>query len=77
VTTGPYRRIRHPLYFGEIIHIFGVVILAATPAALYLFIVAVALQAIRAKIEERKFLASVPAYAEFKRNTGFLWPRFF
>lgn len=77
VTTGPYRRIRHPLYFGEIIHIFGVVILAATPAALYLFIVAVALQAIRAKIEERKFLANVPAYAEFKRNTGFLWPRFF
>jgi protein-S-isoprenylcysteine O-methyltransferase Ste14 len=77
VTTGPYRRIRHPLYFGEIIHIFGVVILAATPAALYLFIGAVALQAIRAKIEERKFLASVPAYAEFKRNTGFLWPRFF
>jgi protein-S-isoprenylcysteine O-methyltransferase Ste14 len=77
VTTGPYRRIRHPLYFGEIIHIFGVAILAATPAALYLFVFAVALQAIRAKIEERKFLAAVPEYAEFRRNTGFLWPRLF
>jgi protein-S-isoprenylcysteine O-methyltransferase Ste14 len=77
VTTGPYSRIRHPLYFGEIIHIFGVAILAATPAALALFVVAVILQAIRAKIEERKFLATVPAYAEFKRNTGFLWPRLF
>lgn len=77
VTTGPYRRIRHPLYVGEIIHVFGVVILAATPAALYLFAIAVTLQAVRAKIEERKFLASVPAYAEFRRNTGFLWPKLF
>ena len=75
VTSGPYRRIRHPLYFGEIVHVFGIAILAATPAALYLFVVAVALQAIRAKIEERKFLATVPAYAEFRRNTGFLWPK--
>ena len=77
VTSGPYRRIRHPLYFGEIIHILGIAILAATPAALYLFVVAVALQAVRAKIEERKFLATVPEYAEFQRNTGFLWPKLF
>lgn len=77
VTTGPYKRIRHPLYFGEIIHIFGVAILAATPAAMALFVVAVILQAIRARIEERKFMASVPEYAAFRSNTGFLWPRFF
>lgn len=77
VTTGPYSRIRHPLYFGEIIHIFGIAILAATPAALWLFVVAVALQAVRAKIEERKFLATVPEYAAFRDQTGFLWPRLF
>jgi protein-S-isoprenylcysteine O-methyltransferase Ste14 len=77
VTTGPYKRIRHPLYFGEIIHVFGIAILAATPVALLLFVVAVALQAVRAKIEERKFLATVPEYAGFKRRTGFLWPKFF
>lgn len=75
VTTGPYSRIRHPLYFGEIIHIFGIAILAATPAALVLFVIAVALQAVRAKIEERKFHATVPEYAEFARRTGFLWPK--
>jgi len=75
VTTGPYSRIRHPLYFGEIIHVFGIAILAATPVALVLFVAAVALQAIRAKIEERKFLATVPEYADFRARTGFLWPR--
>lgn len=77
VTTGPYRRIRHPLYFGEIVHMLGVAILAATPAALLLYAVAVGLQAVRAKIEERKFLATVPAYAAFRRQTGFLWPKLF
>jgi protein-S-isoprenylcysteine O-methyltransferase Ste14 len=77
VTTGPYRRIRHPLYFGEIIHVLGIAILAATPAALVLFAVAVIMQAIRAKIEERKFLGSVPEYARFKAQTGFLWPKLF
>lgn len=75
VTSGPYRRIRHPLYFGEIIHILGIAILAATPVALALFVVAVALQAVRAKIEERKFLATVPEYAAFRAQTGFLWPK--
>jgi protein-S-isoprenylcysteine O-methyltransferase Ste14 len=77
VTTGPYSRIRHPLYFGEIIHVFGIALLAATPAALYLFVVAVALQVVRARIEEQKFLANVPEYAEFRSNTGFLWPKVF
>ena len=77
VTSGPYRRIRHPLYVGEIVHVSGIALLAATPAALYLLVLAVALQAVRAKIEERKFLASVPEYAEFRRNTGFLWPKVF
>ena len=75
VTSGPYRRIRHPLYVGEIIHVFGISILSATPAGLYLFALAVALQVMRAKIEERKFMASVPEYAEFRRRTGFLWPK--
>jgi protein-S-isoprenylcysteine O-methyltransferase Ste14 len=75
VTSGPYRRIRHPLYVGEIIHIFGLSILAATPAAFCLFAFAVSLQVVRAKIEERKFLNAVPEYAEFRRRTGFLWPK--
>jgi protein-S-isoprenylcysteine O-methyltransferase Ste14 len=77
VTTGPYSRIRHPLYFGEIIHILGIAILAATPVALALFVIAVALQAVRAKIEERKFRATVPEYSAFARRTGFLWPKLF
>jgi len=75
VTTGLYRRIRHPLYMSEIIHIFGLAILSASPVGLGLFVIAVAMQVVRAKIEEKKFLQTVPEYAGFKSNTGFLWPK--
>lgn len=75
VTSGPYGRIRHPLYVGEIVHIFGIAILSATPAGLYLFVLAVVMQVGRAKMEERKFLRTLPEYATYMERTGFLWPR--
>jgi protein-S-isoprenylcysteine O-methyltransferase Ste14 len=76
VKNGPYRWARHPLYAGEIIHILGIAILSGKPAGLYLFIFAVTLQIIRAKIEERKFLRNLPEYKAYRDSTGFLWPRF-
>lgn len=75
VTDGPYARIRHPLYLGEIIHILGIAILSTKPVALWLFVGSVILQVVRAKIEEHKFLHSLPEYAAYKSRTGFLWPR--
>ncbi len=75
VTSGLYRRIRHPLYMSEIIHVFGIAVLSSTPVGLWLFVIAVAMQVARAKIEERKFLRTVPEYAAFKNRTGFLWPK--
>lgn len=75
VTSGLYRRIRHPLYMSEIIHVFGLAILSGTPVGLWLFVIAVAMQVVRAKIEERKFLQTMLEYAEFQAKTGFLWPK--
>ena len=75
VTGGPYRWARHPLYAGEIVHILGIAILSGTPFGLYLFVLAVTLQVTRAKIEERKFLRTVPEYRAYRDSTGFLWPR--
>ncbi|MGA1843117.1 MAG: methyltransferase family protein [bacterium] len=75
VTSGMYHRIRHPLYMSEITHAFGTSILAAHPVALGIFLITLVLEIIRAKIEEHKFLRVVPAYAEYKKRTGFLWPK--
>jgi protein-S-isoprenylcysteine O-methyltransferase Ste14 len=48
VTSGPYARIRHPLYLGEITHILGMAILSGTPVGLYSFVFAVVMQVARA-----------------------------
>jgi len=58
------------------LHVFGIAILSGTPAGLYLFAFAVALQVLRARIEERKFLKTLPEYRGYMAETGFLWPRF-
>ncbi|MGA1871102.1 MAG: methyltransferase family protein [bacterium] len=76
VTTGMYRRIRHPLYMSEMLHAFGTAILASHSVALVIFLIAFTMEMIRAKIEERKFLRLIPEYAEYKKRTGFLWPKF-
>jgi protein-S-isoprenylcysteine O-methyltransferase Ste14 len=75
VRSGPYRWVRHPLYFGEIVHVLGIAILSGTPAGLVLFVVSVGLQVVRARIEERKFLSTLPEYRGYMAQTGFLWPR--
>lgn len=75
VRTGLYRKIRHPLYMAEIIHGLSIATLSASPVGLWLFVIVLAMQVVRAKIEEHKFLQTIPEYSEFKNNTGFLWPK--
>ncbi len=76
VTTGMYRHIRHPLYMSEIIHALGTTILFLHPVSVAIFIITLILEIIRAKFEEHKFLKLIPAYADYKKRTGFLWPKF-
>jgi protein-S-isoprenylcysteine O-methyltransferase Ste14 len=75
VTSGLYRYIRHPLYLAEIVQGFGTAILTVHPIGLGIFVVTTIMQIVRAKVEERKLLLLVPAYADYMRRTGFLWPK--
>jgi protein-S-isoprenylcysteine O-methyltransferase Ste14 len=75
VTAGLYRTIRHPLYMAEIIQGFGIAVLTVHPIGLGVYAITVILQVVRARVEERKLLRRVPAYAEYMRSTGFLWPK--
>jgi protein-S-isoprenylcysteine O-methyltransferase Ste14 len=75
VTTGLYRYIRHPLYMAEIVQGFGTAILTVHPLGLGIFVITTIMQIVRAKVEERKLLLLVPAYAHYMRTTGFLWPK--
>ena len=58
----------------EIVPVLLCAILYGRSAGFDLFTVAVALQAAQVKIEERNLLQTVPEYAAYRENSGFLSP---
>lgn len=74
VTSGPYRWARHPLYAGETITIIGLVIAVATPFTVAVFLIGLALQVWRAKVEEQSLTAAFPEYREYAARTPMLIP---
>jgi protein-S-isoprenylcysteine O-methyltransferase Ste14 len=74
-TSGLYRFVRHPLYLGEMIAVWGYVLAWPAPWSVACALLFTALQSWRAKVEERRLLAHHPAYAEYRERAGFLWPK--
>lgn len=74
---GLYKYIRHPLYTGEILALWGM----ALSFPCWWRIVGAALftlfQLSRAKVEERKLERYFPDYAQYRRETGFVLPKLF
>jgi protein-S-isoprenylcysteine O-methyltransferase Ste14 len=74
-TSGLYRWVRHPLYLGEMVAVWGYVLAWSAPWAIACALVFTALQSWRAKVEERRLLSHHPAYAAYQARTGFLFPK--
>jgi protein-S-isoprenylcysteine O-methyltransferase Ste14 len=77
VRNGPYRWVRHPMYLAHFLIFFCVLIQRFAPLTLALYVLFVAGQVVRARIEERKLAEAFPDYAEFRRTTGMFFPRLF
>jgi protein-S-isoprenylcysteine O-methyltransferase Ste14 len=73
-TGGPYRIVRHPLYFFEIMAAVGA--LAAAPGLISALsmVVFVSMQMVRAGYEERLLASTFPEYADYARRTRRLIP---
>jgi protein-S-isoprenylcysteine O-methyltransferase Ste14 len=54
VIGGPYRIIRHPLYLGEALYVFGVMMIGFSAVSLLLFAITMVLMLVRIDMEERK-----------------------
>lgn len=75
VTTGPYRRVRHPMYAAHFLIFLCVLLQRFAPLTLGLYVAFVVGQVLRARIEERKLAATFPEYEEYRRRTGMFFPR--
>jgi protein-S-isoprenylcysteine O-methyltransferase Ste14 len=76
VRSGPYGIVRHPLYLGEMINWAGLAVLSPGWGIAAYTATLIGLQATRARIEERKFIAELgDPYLDYRREVGFLWPR--
>jgi protein-S-isoprenylcysteine O-methyltransferase Ste14 len=75
VTRGPYRWVRHPLYLGELIAVFAIVLGSREPLwAGLAWVGCVALQVVRTLYEEQNIRAEFPQYAEYAARTKRLIP---
>jgi protein-S-isoprenylcysteine O-methyltransferase Ste14 len=74
VTSGPYARIRHPLYACEQLALLGAMLQFLSPYALLLYAAQLALQLGRMRYEERVLVATFPDYAAYQARTARLIP---
>ncbi|HEV2733080.1 MAG TPA: isoprenylcysteine carboxylmethyltransferase family protein [Terriglobales bacterium] len=76
ISTGPYSRLRHPIYTGMLVGIAGTAIAVGEWRSVAAFLLLLTNYVIKARKEERilreKFAAAFEAY---ERRTGFLVPR--
>jgi protein-S-isoprenylcysteine O-methyltransferase Ste14 len=74
VTSGPYELVRHPVYLGEILAGFGMVLPTIFSIHLLVFLVFVAAQLLRTYFEERVLRRAFPGYIGYARRTRRLIP---
>lgn len=76
VRTGPYARMRHPIYSGVLLGVLGTAILLGEWRGLVAFALLLANYAIKARKEEQLLEAQFgPGFNQHARRTGFLLPR--
>jgi protein-S-isoprenylcysteine O-methyltransferase Ste14 len=69
VTTGPYRLVRHPLYFGTTVQILGLSLLAPVWLGLPATLAALLLTLYMDRLEDRVLLKELPNYRQYYVQT--------
>ena len=76
ISTGPYARLRHPIYTGMLVAVAGTALAVGEWRGVAAFLLLLANYVIKARKEERILRQRFgPAFEEYDRRTGFLIPR--
>lgn len=75
VRSGPYRWVRHPMYLAHFVIFFCCLLLRFQAATAVLYVLFIAGQIARARIEEKKLTETFPEYEEYRGRTGMFVPR--
>lgn len=77
VETGPYRRMRHPIYSFQMVMLIGAVLLLPTVASLAILLLHFIFASIKASDEEKHLSVVYGAeYRDYMKRTGRFFPRF-
>jgi protein-S-isoprenylcysteine O-methyltransferase Ste14 len=71
VTRGVYARLRHPIYTGIAVVIFGFVLRGITRAGLIVGVVALVYLWFKSRYEEKLLAARYPEYEAYRKTTLF------
>lgn len=74
ITTGPYSFVRHPVYLGEGVALFGTTLMYAQPEAGIVFMIYCWLQLLRIHYEEKILEDVFPQYAGLRQRTSVIIP---
>lgn len=76
VQTGPYRRIRHPIYSFQMLMLAGAALLVPTPLSLAILLLHVVLASVKATDEEAHLIRIFGGeYREYMTRSGRFFPR--
>ncbi|HEX5631494.1 MAG TPA: isoprenylcysteine carboxylmethyltransferase family protein, partial [Acidimicrobiia bacterium] len=75
ITSGPYRRVRHPMYTAVILGMAGVTVISRTWWSVAAWIGLVALLTLKSIWEEKQLAAFFSNYEEYRERTGRFLPR--
>lgn len=74
IRTGPYSRLRHPIYTGLLLAFLGTAVIIGKVSALLAFVLLLISFAIKSHAEEARMRETFPEYEEYRRETSALIP---
>jgi len=76
IRSGPYARLRHPIYSGLLLAVIGTALVIGEWRGLLAIAIVAVVHSLKAKREEALMLATFgDQYQNYRRETGFLLPR--